>query len=274
MAAYRYFDPAPVNFNLLGTGHLATGSLTFYDLGTTNPRDTWNDPALDVPHLNANPINLDASGRPTVDIFLDGDYSVKLTDGPDGTGATIWTRDIIPGGDSGFTIPPLVDGQFLSNDGINLLWALVRQVPDPTGQLGKVLTSTGAGLTWSTPAAAPTLDVAITANSLRIGDGVSATKILIQWGNDTAPSTGAKGTSKAVTWPTPYLALYHVAVTTTITSATPSGALVDNAVPFTQGAPSTGVTVGFNVSDDDSNPSWMISNPITFSWLTIGTVTV
>lgn len=275
MAAYRYYDPAPANFNLLATGHLATGSLTFYDIGTTNPRDTWNDPALDVPHLNANPLNLDASGRASVDIFLDGDYTVKLTDGPNGTGATIWTRDVIPGGDAGLTIPALVDGQFLTNDGINLLWSIIRQVPDPTGQTGKVLTSTGAASTWSALPAAPTLDVVITANSIRIGDGVSSTKILIQWGTDTAPSTGAKGTSKAVTWPTAYLALYHVAITTTIAAATPSGALVDNSVTsWVQGSPSTGANVNFNVSDDDSSPSWMISNPITFSWFTIGTVTV
>lgn len=274
MAAYNLFDPGTVFDNILGTAHLATGSLTFYSIGTTTPKDTWNDPDLAPAHLNANPLNLDSSGRATVDLFGDGEYTIKLTDGPNGTGTTIWTRDRVPGVDAGLSIPALVSGEFLSNDGSTLQWDSVRQVPDPTGQTGKALTSTGSGTTWTAFPSAPTLDVVLAANSLRIGPG-SNPRFLIQWGNDSAPATGTKSTSKAITFPTAYLTLAHVAITTTIGSATPSGALVDNSVTsWTQGSPSTGVTVNFNVSDDDSSASWQISNPITFSWLAFGTVNV
>lgn len=274
MAAYNLFDPGAVFQNILGTAHLATGSLTFYSIGTTTPKDTWNDPDLAPAHLNTNPLNLDSSGRVTADLFGDGEYTVKLTDGPDGTGSTIWTHDRVPGGDAGLSIPALVAGYFLSNDGASILWDAVRQVPDPTGQSGKALTSTGSSTTWTAFPTAPTLDVVITANSIRIGDGVSSTKFMIQWANNTAPASGTKSTSKAITWATPFASLAHVAVTTTISSATPSGALVDNAVPYTQNSPSTGVTVSFNVSDDDSSASWQITNPITFTYIGFGTVTV
>jgi hypothetical protein len=276
MAAYNFNDPAPVFKNILGTAHLATGSLTFYAIGTTTPKDTWNDPDMAPAHLNANPLNLDSSGRPAVDIFMDGEYTVKLTDGAGGTGSTIWTRDVVPGVDAGLSIPALVNGEFLTNDGATLQWDAIRQVPDPTGQSGKALTSTGAGTTWTAFPSAPTLDVVIGASSIRIGDGSAFPnpKVLIQRGTGTAPATGNKDTSVAVTWATPLASIWHVAITTTITSATPSGALVDNSVTgWTQGSPSTGVTVNFNVSDDDNNAAWKISNPITFSYLVIGTVT-
>lgn len=275
MAAYNIFDPGTVFYNILGTAHLATGSLTFYDIGTTNPRDTWSDPDMAPAHLNANPLNLDSSGRATAAMFGDGEYTIKLTDGANGTGTTIWTQDRVPGVDSGLEIPSLVSGEFLTNDGATLQWDSIRQVPDPTGQSGKALTSTGSGTTWTPFPSAPTLDVVIGASSLRIGDGSSSTKVLIQRGTGSAAASGTKSTSASVTWATPYVSIWHVAITTTISSATPSGALVDNSVTgWTQGSPSTGATVNFNVSDDDGSASWQISNPITFSYLVIGTVTV
>lgn len=275
MAAYNFNDPAPVFQNILGTAHLATGSLTFWAIGTTTPKDTWNDPDMAPANVNANPLNLDSSGRPTVDVFMDGEYTVKLTDGPDGTGATIWTRDIVPGVDAGLSIPALVNGEFLTNDGASLLWDAIRQVPDPTGQSGKVLTSTGASTTWTALPTAPTLDVVIGSDSIRIGDGSSSTKFLIQTKSDSAPASGTKSTSKAIVFDEPFVSIWHVAVTTTISAATPSGALVDNSVTgFTQFSPSTGVNVNFNVSDDDGSASWQITNPITFTYIAFGTVTV
>src|SRR4249919_955462 len=113
MPAFQFFNPAPVFLDLLGLGLLDGGSLTFYDLGTTNPRSTWSDPGLDVGDLNPNPVPLDSAGRANAPIFLDGEYTVVCKDSG---GATIWTRDVIPGGDSALSIPTLDSDKFLTND--------------------------------------------------------------------------------------------------------------------------------------------------------------
>ena len=76
MPAYRFYDPAPVFFDTLGVEKVENGTLTFYDIGTTNERDTWSDADLTV--LNPNPVSLDSDGRASVNIFLDGDYTVKI----------------------------------------------------------------------------------------------------------------------------------------------------------------------------------------------------
>ena len=89
MSVYQFYNPAPVFFDLLGIQPVAGGSLYFYEIGTTTPKDTWSD--VDMTTLNVNPIPLDASGRSSLNIFMDGDYTVICTDS---LGATIWTRDI------------------------------------------------------------------------------------------------------------------------------------------------------------------------------------
>lgn len=269
MAAYNFNDPAPVFQNILGTAHLATGSLTFYAIGTTTPKDTWNDPDMAPANVNANPLNLDSSGRPTVDVFMDGEYTVKLTDGPDGTGSTIWTRDIVPGVDAGLSIPALVNGEFLTNDGATLQWDAIRQVPDPTGQSGKALTSTGSGTTWTPFPSAPTLDVVIGANSLRVGDGSSSTKVLFQRGSGEAAATGTRETFASAVFDTPFTTLWHISIET-------QGSGFPGDIPrHSQSASAvTGFTVRFTTGENSTSSVWDINSPIPFTYLAVGTVTV
>lgn len=139
--SFRFFQPGTTF--LTNTGEvLAGGSLTFTDSGTTTPRTTWSDPAMTVP--NPNPVPLDGAGRPSVDIWGDGNYRVKLSDS---LGATLVTLDNVSG-PVGIPSPTLQAGKFLTNDGTNVSWAVIRQVPDATGQPdGYVLTTDGAGNT-------------------------------------------------------------------------------------------------------------------------------
>jgi hypothetical protein len=71
--------------------------LFVYTSGTTTKTDTWTDIAKST--LNANPIQLDASGR--ADVVLDSAVSYKfvLTTAADTDPPTspIWTKDLIPG---------------------------------------------------------------------------------------------------------------------------------------------------------------------------------
>lgn len=268
MAAFVFYDPRPVFFDLLSTAPLTAGSLTFYDLGTTNPRDTWSDPDMAPAHLNPNPVNLDSAGRPSVAIFLDGDYTIKLTDGLNGTGATIWTADVVPGADAAFTIPPLVNGQFLTNDGATLQWSAIIQVPDPTGQNGKVLTSTGAGTTWTTLPSAPTLDIVVAANSQRVGDGVSTNKALTQGGTATAPATGTPTTTQAVVFTTTYTTT-PIVIAQPTSNSQPGGPVVVELTAIS----TTGFTARFDVAEGNSGNANIV-NPVPFNWIAFGNKTV
>lgn len=143
MSAYQFINPAPVLFTINGVEPVAGGTLHFFDEGTTTPRNTWSDPALTV--LNSNPVTLDASGRSSTAIWLDGNYTVVLRDS---IGDEVWSRVVRSDAAAGTGIPTLVPGYFLSNDGSVLVWQPVLQVPDPTGSSGKVLGNDGTTLIW------------------------------------------------------------------------------------------------------------------------------
>lgn len=139
--SFRAWPPAIQFFDNTGQV-LADGSITFSDSGTTTPRDTWSDPGLTTP--NPNPVGLDGAGRPDVDMWLEGSYRIVLRNA---LGATLVTLDNVIG-PVGIPSPTLQSGKFLTNDGTNVSWAVIRQVPNPTGQPdGHVLTTDGAGNT-------------------------------------------------------------------------------------------------------------------------------
>ena len=143
--AFRVLNQSPVYLDLAGA-ICAGGSLTFYTTGTTTAKNVYGDPALTV--NNGNVITLDASGRPNVDIWGSGAYSVVLKNS---IGTSIWTKDNVQ--DLSVTFPVGTNGQILSTDGAtpaNLSFITVRAVPDPTGAAGKVLTTDGTVWSWGT----------------------------------------------------------------------------------------------------------------------------
>ena len=269
--AYRVTNPLIVNFDQAGR-IAAGGYFEFFDAGTSSPKAVYEDPGLSV--SNGSTVQLDASGRQNVDSWGDGNYRVRLFDQ---YGVLIDELDNVqdPAGSSGSVIPTLVPGAFLTNDGALLQWLALLLIPDPTGSASKVLGTDGTNLNWVSQTAIPTPpepDIVVSANSFRAGISSDNTKFCVLTGTGSAPATGAKGTSANITFTPAFDVLWHVAVTTTIAAATPSGALVDNSVTgFSPGSASSGVTVNFNVSDDDGNAAWKISNAIDFTWIAFGT---
>jgi len=88
----RYIDPQPQYLTDLALP-MSGGFLYFYETETSTFQNTYSDPELATP--NPNPIPLDASGRPSVNIFLDGIYKVILRDS---VGNLIWEKDPVTDG--------------------------------------------------------------------------------------------------------------------------------------------------------------------------------
>src|SRR5690606_33186699 len=101
--SFRILNQAPQY--LLPDGRVnAGGSLTFYETDLSTPKGTWSDPELNTP--NANPVELDAAGRSSTDIWGDGEYGVVMKDA---LGTPIWTRNNVRDVDNpGSAIPALV----------------------------------------------------------------------------------------------------------------------------------------------------------------------
>lgn len=134
--SFRLLNQAPVYLNQQGKP-CAGGSLLTFDSGTSNPADTYSDPALTV--TNGSVVALDASGRTAVDVWATGVLRVVLKDS---LGVVQWTLDNVSASSevpdqSGNT------GKYLTTNGTFMLWGAIAQVPSVTGQSGKFLTNNG-----------------------------------------------------------------------------------------------------------------------------------
>lgn len=267
MAAYRVFDPNPVFWNQLVTEPLRAGWIQFYDIGTTTPKNTWSDADLTV--LNTNPIVLDGGGRFEVNVFGDGDYTMAAFDR---FGAPQWTRDIISGQSAGQTIPALETDEFLTNDGSNLLWAIIRQMPDATGSNGQVPVTNGGGpngYTLQNLPAANTSAITFPTGGIKISDGTTAW--MIQRGSGTIPANGASATGTvAVNFGTAFSAAPTVLATINGTAG------VSNPLGGIPGIGAAGIgTTGFTAAIDTNgygSPNVFLQNATPFLWVAIGTV--
>jgi len=268
MAAYRFYDPAPVFFNMLGLEPRFNGKLQFYAIGTTTPKNTWSDENLTI--LNTNPVILDGSGRASTDIFLDGDYSVLITDNDGGNPIT---RDVISGAVSGQTIPPLVTGQFLSNDGSNLDWEPVRQLPDATGSTNQYPVTNGGGPNGYTLQNIPVFTNPLTISALSSGsvkmvNGANA--VMLSWGTDTVAASGSPVAAKGFTFNgVTYTATPRVVATINGSAgvANPSGGIPSSAV---NSISLTGAQ--FNIDTNAFGSTVNITQPVPFMWFAIGPV--
>lgn len=264
MSAYRIFSRLNTFYGLTGQ-LLAGGYIRFYTEETTTPKDVYGDEALSV--NNGSTVDLDASGRPDVDVWGDGDYFIELYDAGDVLQGDMDNVAIYGGG--GLTIPALVSGQFLSNNGTVLDWEAIRQVPDPTGQTGKVLGNDGTNPAWQAAPTAPTLDVLIDDSpiTIRVGDGADATKGLIQASTDTAPANpGGFTTTKAVVFPIAYSATPVVTASTASIGSQPGGPVCVEVGSVS----ATGFTVSCDVAEGDAADASII-NPVPFQWIAVGT---
>jgi hypothetical protein len=261
---FQFYNPAPVLWELNALAPAAGGSVQFYAIGTTTPKTTWADFAKTIP--NANPVTLDSAGRPNVPLWLDGDYSVTIRDSD---GITIDTFDLRDPATGGTTIPPLVSGRFLTNNGTSLSWATIRQLPDPTGQAGKVVTTDGANFLFTNLPTPPALPVDVTANGISIGDGTERLRIIC--GTDTAPSSGTNQTTKAITFGVTFLTP-PIWIDVKVNKVPISGvALVATAIT---NITTTGCTATFDTADRHfaGNAENYINASFPFTWIAIGAV--
>lgn len=257
MASYRFYDPAPVFLDVLGLEPCAGGNLSFYDIGTTVPRGTWSDSDATIP--NPNPVPLDSSGRANMNIWLSGAYSVVLRDS---TGVVVWTRDVDSGVEDGLTIPPLSSGLFLSNDGSNLLWDSVRQLPDPSGSDGKVPVAAGDTYVLQSFPTIPSQPV-VTDNSIKIGN------ILDQWGTGTIPASGTKVATTVITFPTPYISPPNAQVGVAQGSGVVAAGFI-GCVGWTTST--TQLTVAWDLNVPDNGSQFNLVSPIPITWRAVGKV--
>ena len=260
MSTFRILDQAPQY--LLPNGKVnAGGSLTFYETDLSTPKLTWSDPEQTTP--NPNPMPLDAAGRTLYDVWGEGEYGA-VRRAP--AGVAIWTRNNVRlGGDAGQEIPALVAGHFLTNDGSNLQWAPIREVPDPTGSNGQVLSTDGTNLNWIPLPEPPESDIGVQVGAA----GYQWTNgLLIQWGSDSAPASGDKSTTKAASFPISFdEAPYHIGLTPKLGTITQNDSLV--CATYTNPG-SSGFTANFSLADDD-NKSWKAINvAVPFTWMAIG----
>lgn len=264
---FRFINQLPQFFNASGQV-MSGGQLAFYESGTTTPLDTYTDETLT--QANPNPLELDSTGRPTADIWMNGNYRVVLLDN---TGATIWTRDDVqqPGGTT-FSLPALQAGQFLSNDGTTPLWTPVLQVPSPTGASGKVLSTDGSSLFWipaptngSNGAAGTNANVTVNPTNVKWNNGTGAFAYY-QMGAATAPASGGHTTSTTVTFPVAFATTPVVMASVSGGSFASAGYLV--ALNITN-VSTTGFTIAFDTnSSDGSNGNIIASVP--FNWIAFG----
>lgn len=267
MAAFRILNQFPVFFGL--TGLLAVGAeLRFYEAGTTDPKSVYGNKALTID--NGPVIAIGTDGRTAVDIWGDGSYRVRLY-AADGTLIDEADDVEIAGGDAA-TIPALVDGWFLTNNGALLLWAEIRQLPDPTGQDGKMVVADGAGYILQEipePPDPPDPDIVVTETSFQAGTSADPTKYFTQIGTGSAPASGTKSTQATVSFATPFAAAPKVFPINTSGYVTAAGD-VQPTVSVTSKS-STQFTVLFSTQTGEGNSNNNIINAVNFDYLAVGT---
>jgi hypothetical protein len=262
MAAFRIFDRLRSFYGANGE-LLAGGSLRFSEAGTTTPANVYGDKDLSV--NNGSTVDLDASGRCDVDVWADTDdsFKVELYDADDVKHGEIDDLEV-PGG-AGQTIPVPDSGEFLTGDGTNFAVATIREVPDPTGNADKVLSTDGTDLNWiAKPADGAAADnVGATSSELHVGDMYMVT------GTATGSSSGGRTQDVSVTFGTAFTSTpVYINVFPTTSSLSSAGNMPSWAITSKS---TTGFTVKFTMGElDDSQSKYNFNAGISFGYMAMG----
>lgn len=268
----QFLNPAPVLHDILGLDPAFNGSLTFYEIGTTTPKDTWSD--YDKTILNENPVPLDSSARTDTQVWGEGEYTIVLRNE---AGEVVWTRDWRPEQAGSDALPAKESGKFLTTDGEQWLMADILQVPDPTGFSGRILSTDGANFLWvpmpevPEPPEPPEPDIVVTEDanvlaSFQAGISSEPGKFFMQVGSGTAPASGANVTSTSVSFPVAFVGTPFVFVIPTVATAGSGGFLP---TPSVQSKNLGGFDVKFDTNGGSASNS-NITNPVTFDWIAFG----
>lgn len=270
MTSSVFTDPSPQYRTATGDV-CAGGTLKFFASGTLNAQDVYSDSALTT-NIGA-VISLGSDGRATggsgtITVYLDDalQYRAQLYDA---NGALQWDTDPVnPQATGGSTIPALVAGDFLSNDGSQLLWDVIRQLPDPTGHANQILSTDGTNFTFiAKPADGANAAVTLGSGSLRIG-GTGGDDFLIQWGTGTAPASGTHTTTVNITYPTTFKTFVHVGVSVTQQNFSQSDYLAATATIFRSVSGFSFLANTLSGSATAGN----ITSDVPFSWIAFGTI--
>lgn len=272
MSSFLIYDPRPVYFTQ--TGEVAAGgTIQFFMAGTTTSQDVYGDSALTV--NNGSVLTLGSDGRTSVDVWADGSktYRIRLFDANNALQFDVDNVGL-PGGGSGGAIPPLSTGKYLTNDGSQLLWASVRQLPDPTGQAGKIVSTDGANYTFISPPAdgaaganGTNANVTVSPSSVKWNNG-TGDLFYIQGGSASAPASGGHTTSTHVTFPVAFKTILKVEVSVTSTTMCSAGYLLAHSETNKS---TTGFDVAFDSNSSDGSNGNIIGS-VPFDWIAFGTV--
>jgi hypothetical protein len=257
--SYRLLGQFPQYF--LNNGDVNNGGWIYtYETDLTTPKLTYSDPALTVP--NTNPILLNAAGRPATDVWGDGAYGAEIANAANVVYLT--ADNIQPDSGPTQTIPALAPG-FLTNDLSNLLWQIIREVPDPDGFPDYILGTDGVNLLWVPTPEVEQPDIEVTTNSVRLVSG-GTYDWLIQKGTATASASGTNQTTLAVNFPTAFSAGSTPFALAFPTPGTQPGGPV---VPYSPVPTATGFTASFDVAEGNSGNQNIVNN-VVFSWFAMG----
>lgn len=264
MTSFRILDQDPV-YRDQNDVIAAGGHLRFYESETTTPKDVYGDEALTI--NNGAEVLIGADGRATVDIWGDGlgPYRVRLYDADENL---VWERDDVDLPDAGLSIPALASGEFLTNNGSVLQWDAISQVPDMTGQSGKVLGTNGTTAIWQALAETDANAVlTFVTGGIKLSDGTTA-KMLVA-GTDTVAATGATTASKAFSFGVTFSNPPQVFP---VINGGPGVANAGGGIPSfgVTGISTTGAT--FAIDTNAFGSTININNPVPFSWFAVGPV--
>ncbi len=272
--SYRFPDPNPVLISLLGTESAADGTLQFYDYQTTTPKATYSDRDLTIP--NANPVELDTSGRAETEIWLDGEYTVVLRDADD---TVIWTRDVVPEVSPTTTLPDptTLPGGTVKSNGTGYELVDDMDLPDPTDSPGMMVvvnsTGTGYGL-QNLPEPEPVvIDIAVTSSRLLLTDADGNKWQIVRGTGTTTGGIGSKQAAGSVTYANPFSeTVFPIVVPTGGPFASGNdqgGYFADVSVTASS---ATAFTVTLNTNHGESNSDGNITGNITFAFIAVGPV--
>jgi hypothetical protein len=243
---------------------LAGGYLKFFESDTTTPQDVYGERALST--NNGDTIGLDASGRLEHECWADAAnaYYVELYDSADVKQGEISYVEV-PGG-TGQTIPVPSEGEFLTGDGTNFAVAEVRQVPDPTGNSNKLLSTDGVDLQWVARPADGAAGVSDTSTS---DTGFTVGNVRVQWGTGSGTNSGGRTQTATITFPVPFSAAPHfVDVVLSNSNLASSINMPSHSVTNVS---TTGATIKFTMGEqDDDGSTWDFNAAAQFRYWAVG----
>ena len=262
MAARLFAAPSQVFHNAAGTGPASSGYVQFYDQGTSTPKDTYSDEALDTE--NSNPVELDSDGRLTSPVWLTGDYTWFLYASDD---SEIATGDSVEPAAEGNVLPDGdAEDDVLVWDGADWGPEAMQRLPDPADSAGKIVTvnPSGTGFVLTEPVSLDIPDVSVEADFE--DDFLQIATYREQWGTATVPAAASvQKNSVNVTFTTPFdsAPIKYGATNTTPGGSSTYGRVAGIAI---SNVTTTGMTITADVSEDDTQSQHKLNNATTVTW--------